>query len=318
MSALDLVQGQEYAKRVLSSALAAGRCASSYLFYGPPGCGKKTAANALAQALFCRQDPGRGCGDCASCRRVQGNKHPDYFVFKPSGLSFKVEQVRELLKEASLRPYEAPRRLFVLDKAELLTGGAGNALLKVLEEPVEGLVFVLVSTNRSRLLPTIASRCQALRFGPLPQPVLAGLLASTKGMPAPEAEALASLSAGSMRLAEKLSGEDGQELRALAEDFLEAASTGSAVAQLDWAHSAALEKRRLDTLLDLIAAYLREHWVEKSGLPRHLKMLAAAPAHGGGLSPEKLRQLMLKLAEAQGQLKRNANLSLVLENLALN
>jgi DNA polymerase-3 subunit delta' len=317
VSALARIKGQDYARKILESSLKAGRSASAYLFFGPTGCGKKTAAMALAQALFCQVEPGAGCGECASCRRVEGNKHPDYFVFKPSGASFKVEQVRELLKEASLRPFEAPRRVFVIDKAELLTDSAGNALLKVLEEPNASLLFVLISTARARLLPTIASRCQPLRFGALPEPVLTELLVKEEGMALPEAKALAGLAGGSLRSAKRLLGEEGTQLRELAEGFLEAAASKSSVAQWNWANLAGMDKRRVDELLELIAAYLRELWVAKSGLPKNLALLAQAPKHGGGLAPEHVQRLLLKVAAAQAQLKRNAQLALVLENLAL-
>jgi DNA polymerase-3 subunit delta' len=317
VSAWDQVLGQAYAVRVLSAALEAGRPASAYLFFGPSGCGKKTAAKALGQALFCTLEPGLGCGDCGACKRVAGNRHPDYIAIAPQGSSFKVEQVRELLKEASLRPYEAPRRLLVLDKVELMSAEAANALLKVLEEPNASLVFVLVTTSRAKILPTIASRCQALRFGPLPERVLAGLLKSHKGLDEAAARSLAGLSGGSIRVAERLSGETGRELREMAESFLEAAATRSSLGLLNWAHLAAAEKKRLDEILELVAAYLRELWVDKSGLPKGLKIMAEGPGHGGGLSPQRLESLMLAVSRAQGQIKRNANLPLVLENMVL-
>jgi DNA polymerase III subunit delta' len=318
VSALTRVLGQPYATRVLGSALKAGRPASAYLFFGPSGCGKKTAANALAQALFCELKTGEGCGDCSACRRVMGNKHPDYFVFAPQANSFKVEQVRDLLKEASMRPFEAPRRVMVLDKVELMSPEAANALLKVLEEPNASLVFVLVTTGRARILPTIASRCQALRFGPLPEKVLVGLLMDDKGLDEKTARSLAGLSGGSIRIAMRLSGEVGKEFKDLAEGFLEAAALRSQVALLNWAHLAAAEKKRLDEILELVSAYLRELWIEKSGLPKALKILSEPPIHGGGLSPKRLEELMLAVSRAQGQIKRNANLPLVLENMVLN
>jgi DNA polymerase-3 subunit delta' len=317
VSALDQVLGQPYATRVLSSALKAGRPASAYLFFGPSGCGKKSAANALAQALFCEPKPGEGCGDCSACRRVAGNKHPDYFVFSPQGSSFKVEQVRDILKEASMRPFEAPRRVMVLDKVELMSAEAANALLKVLEEPNASLIFVLISTSRAKILATIASRCQALRFGPLPEKILVKLLMEAKSMDEKTARNLAGLSGGSIRIAERLSGELGKELKELAEGFLEAAASRSSLALLNWAHLAATEKKRMDEILELVSAYLRELWIEKSGLPKSLKILSEASAHGGGLSPQRLEDLMLAVSRAQGQIKRNANLPLVLENMVL-
>lgn len=317
MSAFDKVLGQPYASRVLRSALAAGRPAQAYVFFGPSGCGKKSMARALARALFCLVAPGLGCRECSSCKRVEGNKHPDLFLFSPAGASFKVDQVRDLLREASMRPFEAPRRVFVIDKAELLTDSAGNALLKVLEEPNPSLVFVLVTTNRSRLLPTIASRCQALRFAPLPEAFVAQILIREKGMNEKEAKALAGLSAGSLRQAERLAGEDGRELKELAEAFLEAAVSPQASFKLNWSALAAAEKKRVDEILELVSAYLRELWVVKAGLPKELRLLAENPSHGGGLSPEKIQGLMLSVARAQSQIRRNANLPLVLDNLVL-
>jgi DNA polymerase-3 subunit delta' len=317
MSAFDQLLGQPFATRVLASALQSGRPASAYLFSGPSGCGKKTAAMALASALFCLEAPGLGCGNCSSCRRVAGNKHPDYFVVEPQGSSLKVEQVRDLLKEASMRPFEAPRRVMVLDQAELLSMEAANALLKVLEEPNAALVFVLVTTRIAKILPTIASRCQALRFGPLPDKVLRGLLVSRLGLDEKAAQSLAGLSGGSFSLAKRLSGETGAELKELAEAFLEAAATRSSLGLLDWAHLAASEKKRLDEILDLVSAYLRELWVEKSGLPKSLRIMAEPPKHGAALGPQRLQDLMLAVSRAQGLIRRNANLPLVLENMVL-
>jgi len=179
------------------------------------------------------------------------------------------------------------------------------------------MVFVLITTSRSKILPTIASRCQSLRFGPLPEKVLSQLLVSREGLDEKAARTLAGLSGGSFRIAQRLSGETGAELKEMAEGFLEAAAIRSASSLLNWAHLAAAEKKRLDEVLDLVSAYLRELWVSKSGLPKQLQILAEAPRHGGGLSPQRLQDLMLAVARAQGQIKRNANLPLVLENMVL-
>jgi DNA polymerase-3 subunit delta' len=317
VSALAQLQGQPFVSRVLGSALQAQRPASAYLFFGPSGCGKKTAASALAQALLCREAPGEGCLSCSACRRVAAHKHPDFFLVQPQGMSLKVEQVRELLKEASMRPFEAPRRVMVLDQAELMSLEAANALLKVLEEPNAALVFVLVTTRIAKILPTIASRCQALRFAPLPDKVLSQLLVEQLGLDPKAAHNLAGLSAGSFSMAKRLSGESGAELRELAEAFLEAAATRSTLGLLDWAHRVGAEKKRLDEILDLVLAYMRELWVEKSALPKELRILSEPPKHGGGLGVQRLQELMLAVSRAQGQIRRNANLPLVLENMAL-
>jgi DNA polymerase III subunit delta' len=198
----------------LEAALASDEHLShAYLFHGPPGTGKRTAARAFAAALLAR-----GADDPAGVqRRVAAGVHPDLGWVEPRGAhEILVDDVRHrVVREVALRPFEAERRIFVIADAERMNEESQNALLKTLEEPSSFAHLVLVSSAPGRLLPTIPSRCQPVRFGPVPPARIAEVLRG-EGIDEPLATACARLSAGDVATARWLAGE-GAEQRAEAE-----------------------------------------------------------------------------------------------------
>jgi DNA polymerase-3 subunit delta' len=213
---LSDIRGQAHAIETLHRALAQGRVHHAYLFSGPDGVGKAMAAHALAQALLC-QRPVAGtadaCGRCSGCLRAASGEHPDLHVVrrreKDDGsleAQLKVEQIRELQQSLTYKAYEGARRIVVLHDAERMNASTANALLKTLEEPGAETHFVLVSSAPNLLLPTILSRCQRVRFGPLPRAFVAEHLAQHAELPLEHADLVAGLAEGSigrgLRLAE--------------------------------------------------------------------------------------------------------------------
>ena len=175
----DPIRAQSHALGVLRAAVARDRVASSYLFEGPPGVGKELAAVALAKAqLASRGVTSRELG------RVDHGNHPDVRIFEPRAEgagNLKVEYLREeILPLAQFAPFEAPCTFFVFPRADVSFPAnhpeAANALLKTLEEPRPDVHFVLLAERPDRLLQTIRSRCQRLRFHGLPADVLDGIL----------------------------------------------------------------------------------------------------------------------------------------------
>jgi len=177
MSELDGVLAQEPAVRVLREAIAGDRLAGSYLFEGPGGVGKRRTAVALATDVIAEGKP-------AIAERIAAGRHPDVRVFEPRDeghRNIQVELVRtEILPVAQFGPFEAKATFLIFPEADVsfpeLHPEAANALLKTLEEPRRGIHFVLLAERPDRLLPTIRSRCQSLRFGPLPPAVLTEIL----------------------------------------------------------------------------------------------------------------------------------------------
>ena len=165
-SLLASLSGQPRVRDFLSRAVETGRAAHAYLFVGAPGAGKLDAAWALAQALLCEEG---GCGACDSCRRVAHRTHPDVHALAPeSATGYLVSQIRELIEDVSLSPVRAQRKVYVIDRADLLRSASANALLKTLEEPPDNVCFVLLATSTDVMLPTIVSRCQCVPFRTVP------------------------------------------------------------------------------------------------------------------------------------------------------
>ena len=215
------IVGQERATALLRRALAQHRVAHAYAFLGPAGVGRRLTALAFAQALLCAEG---GCGRCPACRRVAAGQHLDCRVVaptpprdKPRGpAAIRIEDVRELQHWAALVPHEGPRKIFVLDDADRMTLPTAQALLKTLEEPPPRTVLVVILANPRALPPTVLSRCQQVRFRPLGEEELAGILGA-RGLEAAASRRLARRSRGQIGLAltADLAADDAREAAAL-------------------------------------------------------------------------------------------------------
>jgi DNA polymerase III subunit delta' len=169
--ALEEIRDQPRAVELLRRALAGGRLAHAYAFVGPSGSGRMTTARAFAQALLC--ETGQTCGRCRGCELVARGQHPDLHVIAPTppesnpkgARTIRIGAVRELERQAALRPVLSGRRVFVLDEADRMTEDAPQAFLKFLEEPPSDTVVILVLSGVRVLPATVISRCQIVRFG---------------------------------------------------------------------------------------------------------------------------------------------------------
>ncbi len=173
----------------------------SLLFDGAEGIGKRTTALALASAINCQQPApdGDACGACSSCRRIARGQHPDIGVLLPNEKgTITVDMAREVIGRASYRPFEARRRVVIIDDADLLQPQAQNALLKTLEEPPPSSMFILVTSRPDSLLETVRSRCPRVRFGRLGPADLAEVLVRHCGIAAAQATGLAAMGDGSV------------------------------------------------------------------------------------------------------------------------
>jgi DNA polymerase-3 subunit delta' len=200
--AFDSILGHDRVRGLISRALRDRRLPPALLLAGPEGVGKRTLALAIARALLCSSENRDGCGVCAPCQRVERGLHPDVIVIQvePDAKTpaIKIEQVRTLVREIGARPFEGSARAFIVDDAHTMTEQAQNALLKSLEEPAAASHVMLVTGAPQALLPTIRSRAQMIRFGPLPAALLEAHLVERHGLTADEARLRASLSGGSL------------------------------------------------------------------------------------------------------------------------
>jgi DNA polymerase-3 subunit delta' len=218
----DHLLGQQTAVETLTRALRGGHVHHAYRFEGMAGVGKELAAVALAQALLCASEEVLGCGQCDPCRRAASTcaqeprlpLHPDLVLVErglyppetlgrrePESNEISVAQIRRVvLGRLPYPPHEGRARIFLVRRAEELSQSAANALLKALEEPKPRTHFVLLCAQPDRLLPTIRSRSLGVRFGPLPDEVVARILRA-HGVPDDHVAAAVALAGGSAEAA---------------------------------------------------------------------------------------------------------------------
>jgi DNA polymerase-3 subunit delta' len=225
---LQQVIGHRRLVTLLSRAIAHDTLPPALLFAGPAGVGKKRLAVAVASTINCTSPVSPdgierdACGTCASCRRIARGVHPDIIVVEPgdSG-SIKIDPIRDVIREAGRRPFEARRRVVIINEADALVEPAQHALLKTLEEPPPSSIFLLVSSLPDALLTTVRSRCPRLRFGPLAPGEVAEALVRDHKYSEAEARAAAADADGSI----------GRALSAESADLVDARDTATRVLQ---------------------------------------------------------------------------------------
>jgi DNA polymerase-3 subunit delta' len=220
----DSIVDQESVVRRLSSINRKGNIPHALLFTGIEGVGKLKTAKVFAMACNCLEEKRLSygttndstapspkamqitspCGECRACRKIDAELHPDIIFVRPQKGTIKISQVRDLCHVLSMKPYEAEQRIVIISEAHAMNLEAGNALLKLLEEPPERTLLILTAPHTRNILPTIISRCQHVRFKPISQKILSSLLIDEYGIQSKEAEVLSVLANGSMNKARSL------------------------------------------------------------------------------------------------------------------
>jgi len=300
------IEGHDYVVDQFRRALARGRLASSFLFVGPSGIGKRAFAIALARALLCETRPEAAmdpCGQCAACAQVDAGTHPDLIlVQKPKDKAFlpvelfigdRDHRMREgLCHDIGLRPFAGGRKIAIIDDADYLNAEGANCLLKTLEEPPPQSVLILVGTSPARQLPTIRSRCQLIRFQPLAESVVAELLvAQGQATDVAEARRMAAHAEGSPQRAAELAQAElwafrERLLAALAAPAMDSLRLAQAISPFvdEAGQEAALRRGRLRLVATFAAEFYRG-WL----LARH----------GAGSSEDGVLARFVKLAQEQ-------------------
>jgi DNA polymerase-3 subunit delta' len=318
------LSGQDHATAVLRRSVVSGHVPHAYLFEGPEGVGKRAAAYGLALALTCAVEPGEGCGTCDSCRRVDGGLHPDVPVFAAETTQIVIEQAQAIVAMAATRPHEAPARVIIIDDADRLNVNAANCLLKTLEEPAPGTHIVLVTSAPDRILPTIRSRVQRIRFRALTAEALVALLTSAHAIDPRKATVAAALADGSVARALRAAGAEDDAIWDSVSSLREAATgargAGPDVARIfDAAAAVAGDKeikQGLPPILSLLGRVYRDAMVTAAGAP-DLALFREQAAELASAGAPRLVRALAAVVEADAAIAANMNALVAVERLLL-
>ena len=316
------IYGQKHAIQLLSEAISKDMLSQSFIFYGPSGVGRRLMALKLAMAVQCDEGLGVGCGVCRSCQKLIRDTHADWHFVEPEGTGIRIDQVRELQQILARRPFEGRRRIAVLDPADKMNDPAANALLKLLEEPAPDSLIILICNNLQRLLPTIRSRCQLVRFSALSFDDLAATL--PESIAEPQRSLLLRLCGGSMGKLKALQDDnEWQERRLRHIDWYFGEPSWNTLQRLDFAKERDIEWRDREPWQEL--------WSQWQSLSRDLLGLSLGMSSRHLLNPDvegllksmpvlpqkSMVKRIEQLEDAHRQIQANTSPRLVAESLLL-
>ena len=326
---LERVIAQDKAVKFLHRILVAGRTAHAYIFCGPRGVGKRTAAEAFIAGHVCTSpNEGRACGCCASCTQVFKASYPNLYVLEPEKDAIRIAQTRHIQEMLKFKVEQASMRFILVDRAHLMTPEAANSLLRLLEDPPPRTCFILIVDNLNMVLSTVVSRCQVIGFNRLPASSIRNILLA-RGYSEEDTAAVIPLASGSIgRAIELLENEDVSFRRDKIISLLKDLPVNWD-RLLDFLQESGTWK---DTALDLetILAFYRDRLVwetvgnEKMVIDGRLLDVFKDSSNDStsgavrGRRKEWLLFCLHKTIQAQESLSKNANANLVLETLFLN
>lgn len=343
------VVNQHHAMLLLRSAVRVARPAHAYFFVGPAGTGRRLLALAFAQFLNCeRPADGDACGTCRTCRRIAEGNHPDVRVLDIANRQFLVavgkehkdkedqtdqpralkqipiDQIRALKHDAYFPPYEARTKVYIIADAELLSLGAANSLLKVLEEPPPDVIIILIAETTVPLPATITSRCQFVRCALIPTAEIERVLVERYGAARERARFLAALAAG--RIGRAVAWAQSAEVLERRDRFLShlvQMETADPLVRLDAAEELTRAKEqlpeRMGELLEIAALWYRDLAVWKEThdptLIINLDRRAEIEHWAAALSWDELARRIEAADAARDSLERNVQPRILLESL---
>ena len=302
----EKIKGQNFAKKYLTNSIKSNMVSHAYMFEGPNGIGKNTMARELAAILLEMENLFNS---------------PDYIEIKPDGNSIKIAQIRKLQSDILVKPYKS-YKIYVIDEAQKMTVEAQNALLKTLEEPPKYAIIILITDNKESLLDTIKSRCEIIKFTPIPMQEVASYL-TMNGIDSKRASLLANFSRGSMKKAIELSeSEEFHLMREEVQKYVETFLNGNLIEIMDIQSSIEKYKDQITNVLDLLINYFRHIMMVKENVDNsmiiNLDRLIFVKNMSNKTTYSQLSKIIDIIEETKNKLRSNCNFNISIQVMTLN
>lgn len=315
------IKGQAQAIKILQKEITTSSISGAYLFTGPAGVGKTLTALTFAKALNCKKEKMDSCDECSSCQKIEHHNHPDVRIIAPENGSIKIEQIRDLKREISYKLYEGRKKVWIIDEADKFGLAAANSILKILEEPPPQTVLILTSQTKEGLLPTILSRCEIIRFFPLPLQEIEKIIAQQLPQDSDKIHILAKLAQGSVKEALHLIKEE--NTLKIREELLNALWKNMNLEEIfklaaQWANC---KEKELQRFFDMILFWFRDILILGQGGEKWLinyDKVEELAREKDKYSVKEIKKIMETIEKARYYLRSNVNQKLVLESLWLN
>ena len=298
--------GQDFAKKYLTNSIKKNKLNNAYMFEGMDGIGKKKFADELSKLLLDYENL---------------ENSPDYVLIKPDGYSIKIAQIRNLQSDIVIRPHK-DYKIYIINNAEKMTVEAQNALLKTLEEPPNYAIIILVTNNKESLLETIKSRCDIIKFSPIPIEDLKRYLINT-GIEEERAQLLAIFSRGSIENALNLS--QSSEFSMMREDiqqYIQIMLDKNIVEILNIPNNMEKYRGKIIALLDMMINYFRDIILLKENVNKNMLInvdkLVFIQNMSGKISYSQLSKIIDIIEDAKSKIKSNCNFNISIQVMSLN
>jgi len=317
--------GHEWAVQLLQGHIENNTLRHAYLITGPSDIGKKNLAIRFIQAICCPNSEKTGipCMECSTCTRLQKLEHPDLFpiIVEDGSKQIKIDQVREMVRNLSLSPYEASRRFGLLIDFELANRNSQNSILKTLEEPPGSVILILTAVSASSLFETVASRCEEIKLNPVPIQTTRQGLENLYQIPEDRADFLAHISAGKpdLALAYYQDPEILERRNTLLDQHYEILK-GDSIVRFTYANQLVKDPALVQEMLNIWCSIWHDILLQvgKSDTPiRNIDREGEIKAIISSVDLQQAKLVVNQFQRAHNLLQKNANLKLTVEDLLI-
>lgn len=314
------VVGQEKLKKNLQDITRSDSISHGYIFEGPKGIGKLQLAKAFAQTILCKSNKDIPCGICSSCIKANADSHPDIHILDYEDKSIKRQDIDDIQNIIYVKPYESNKKIIIMNDSQKMTDQAANTFLKTLEEPPEDTIIILITTNSNIIIPTIASRCQIIKFDRVSEKEIENLLVEKYNIETEKAKLLSGYSKGILQRALNIEKNVFKtlELRIDALDIIDDILFKGKSVVFDYEKYFDLNKDNIDEIIEIMMIWFRDVLFFKVGVLGQIinvDKFELLEKHSNKINKNKCAGIYDVFQIAHEDINNNINYKLVIDNL---